>query len=459
VGTDLTPLLESNNYLRSGRPGIGCDDSIENRNLCFLAGKLNCGIEPIQGAKISPECALSAVLCRIPTSVHPHHHYASEIVANNMATLFVTDSQREATLCGFQAEAKLALASAINYWRDPSLFSQIILPFLKSAILTNAVEKGKRGEIVASILLLQAIDNACSANNINYPGSPVSIQSVLIQLLPENILKKNAEDIVNKCIPDKLKNAKIACLQFVPLSYDLRKSTIVELAERRCGALFREGQPGADFVLPLFDKELALLLVQAKSYETQHAKDHKKLPDKLMPSNVFQNNLLITSADREHFDKHCVRIVLQLSAPNPAAKTSKNSNKATQPLNSEGMAVETLEIFGLESRCLSPEIRKELTIMLRDDIDISSIQYEVETELEEEFEKKENRIIDKCAPFFLDNNDELKFCSYTNLQLKEFLIQHKKDNDYSYGDTRTKENMLLKIRQYLDSKKVDKMEL
>jgi len=54
---------------------------------------------------------LAILLARIGAQVHPRHHYASEMVAGNMATLLGVDLARESCATVYASEPALACAA------------------------------------------------------------------------------------------------------------------------------------------------------------------------------------------------------------------------------------------------------------------------------------------------------------------------------------------------------------
>ena len=73
---------------------------------------------------------------------------------------------------------------------------------------------------------------------------------------------------MNECIPAPLRDAKIACCQFINLMQKPRPEIFLQLAERHVGAALKEGQRGADLLVPIMYPE-ALLMVQVKNYSDE----------------------------------------------------------------------------------------------------------------------------------------------------------------------------------------------
>eukprot|EP01042_Synura_sphagnicola_P005870 gene5870-biopygen6214 len=104
---------------------------------------------------------LGILLARIGAQVHPRHHYASEMVAGNMATLLGVDLARESCVTVYASEPALACAAGRIRGKDPMLEGEFI-PALHEAVIFWALKNGrKNGEIIAQMILLLAFDKVC----------------------------------------------------------------------------------------------------------------------------------------------------------------------------------------------------------------------------------------------------------------------------------------------------------
>ena len=263
-GNDLSSLVDSDDYLRAGRPLVSMPSSesiVDGRRsisgltkqLSFLSRKLHGGQSQRTRAG-----ALSEMLCRLGAYVHPQHPYATEMVADYMATLLGTDNERKSMLVAYVAEPKLAIAAA-DSWASESLFANELAPALQHALMSGAVSQGARGELVSQILWLFAFDKAAQLAGKGV-GECVELEQVLTQLLPAD------SDIdISKAIPIHLQGSKLACCQFVNIMDRFSARIHVQAAQRHCGICFRDGQTGVDLAFPLFKKKLSILLVQIKN--------------------------------------------------------------------------------------------------------------------------------------------------------------------------------------------------
>uniref|UniRef100_A0A7S0QL40 Uncharacterized protein n=1 Tax=Cryptomonas curvata TaxID=233186 RepID=A0A7S0QL40_9CRYP len=356
---DILSLRTSREYLRVGRPLV-TQSSIVDSDFCkFLQRKLYGG-----GSSLTEPAALGIMLSRVSAFVCPRHGVASDLVANHMATLLACDEERKGMLSTYVAEPRLAIAAA-DVWRDESVFSKHCIPALQKALMSGALSQGIRGEIVAQILLLLACDTACRRAGRG-PGSCVSLSAVLKQLLPADTDDK----LLREVIPECLKDAEIACCQFLYVAHQFTERTFFELAERHCGACLREGQRGADLVIPIIGKYAGYLIIQVKNLVScqKDCAESKMVCQCLRPSYVFALDGM-DNAYLEELDRSSVCLFMQLGAQAPSAMT------VVMP---EGLP-SALEIFGIVPRCLSTCINHAAAVkmLVRGKVDLAGFIAEV----------------------------------------------------------------------------------
>jgi hypothetical protein len=330
--------VQNLHYLKAGRPLVAGDE-LETK---ALSRKLKGGgqTDTKEGKdSMSFVAALSVVLCRLAASISSYHSFSSKLVANYMAYLLASDLKRECFLVSYLAEPKLALAAAQDW--NPQALVRHLLPTFQQALVGGAVSAGSVGELVAQVILLLAFDSACLKRKLP-PGSCVLLKDVLVELLPAD-----AEVDILQAIPADLRGAHVACGQFVKLCHRCSPHTIVQLAERHCGAAFRDRQPGVDLVVPIFAERTAALLVQVKSLCRQEtpcpAADEacaSMLPSGALREDRFDDGELAA------LDSSCVRVYFQLGSSQPSAVCKPD------PQRDPESGAFALQLFGLASRCL-----------------------------------------------------------------------------------------------------------
>ena len=344
---DLTPLLELKNeekYLLAGRPLVAKPSGTRLAQSAFLLSKLYGGATPFQ--EQSAYGHLSTVLVRLAISFSSQSPTAADLVAGYMMYLLTMDLKRKDMTVSYLAEPRLAEAAALGWTLDDVLIEYLI-PALRRALMSGKVKPGKRGTIVAQIVILTAFDTACKLSN-KEPGSLVPLTRVLQQLLPGD------SDInVLDSIPASLHDVSVACGQFVQLSHSFDLDTNTRLAERHCGAAFNEWQEGLDFVVPLIAKFSALLLfqIEALSDQEKECEASFKSVEKMRPRFALSGRR-IPQKELKELDKNCVRVYMQVEADKGSAICNDGPLKAMGP--------PALQIFGLSSRCLSKQLKASL---------------------------------------------------------------------------------------------------
>ena len=356
--TDLRALCDSTEWLNAGRPTMkayspNLDDT--------LAIKLQSG----QSAPTLAVDKLAIVLARVGAQVYPGNHYATEMVAGNMATLLDVDNTRESCITTFLSEPALARAAG-GIWGDGMLEDNLI-PALHEAVISGAFNKGRDGEIVAQIIILMAFDKVCENLNKDL-GEVVPLRLVITELLPDDLDEVTVNDVLDRCIPANLKDAEIACVQFVNLCGPLQHDEILQLAERHTGGVLSAGQPGLDLFLPILHSELAAFVIQVKACSTFTDSNYPRSAGlKLRPSVAFKNGLLAQEIDLSELDTNTVRLYMQLGVLKPRVTYRCNAVKR-DTVQGSTLSSFPLQIFGVTSRCLSPSLRASLVRLLQDHI-------------------------------------------------------------------------------------------
>jgi hypothetical protein len=400
---DLTPLLQNSHYLQAGRPLVAIPFSDTNQQRDFLLRKLRGGYSgryPEPGRNLGH---LSIVLSRLATAISCLSPTSAELVAEHMVHLLASDILREQMFASHLAEPRLAMAAAYA-WNTAGELERNLLPALQRALISGVVSAGDRGEIVAQVVLLKAFDAVCIAEQKN-PGDCVPLVSVLEQLLP-----MDSKVDVREAIPFSLLDARVACGQFVQLVHHLSLDTNCRLAERHCGAFFKDRQPGIDAVVPIIAPVSAMVAIQIKNRDEQKQAS-TKIRERMNPSFAFKNQKIPESELRE-LDKNCVKVYMQLGADaKPACCNSKGP----------------LQIFGLSSRCLSEPLVCALEILLDSTNNLELFVLDQKAALEVDGSSfpypDDVTIIRQILPFIIDKKPE-----WNDLTVVELKSIFKKNN-------------------------------
>eukprot|EP01042_Synura_sphagnicola_P036583 gene36583-biopygen10565 len=225
--TNLRPLIQSKEWLNAGRPTMKALSSIGDFT---LETKLQSGaLAPTKTVD-----RLAIVLARVGAQVHRSHHYASEMVAGNMATLLDMDRTGESCITTFVSEPALARAAGRIWWRDRMLETALI-PALHEGVASGGVNRGRDGELVAQVIILLAFDKVCKALKKDL-GELVPLRLVITELLPDELNEVAVTEVLDRCIPPApLRDALVSCVQFVNLCGQLERDEILRMAERHVG--------------------------------------------------------------------------------------------------------------------------------------------------------------------------------------------------------------------------------
>eukprot|EP01042_Synura_sphagnicola_P036429 gene36429-biopygen5143 len=219
---DTEPLITCEEWLNAGRPVMKLEDPKKNNLVTKLEGGPSKPMRTVD--------KLAIMLARIGAECVPTHPYSTEMVAGNMASLLDTTKERDKCMTAFASEPALARAAG-TIWAREGMLERTLLPALHDSIISGAFNKGRDGELVAQIVLMLAFDAVCESLGKGY-GDVVPLRRFIAQLLPSDIADEEA--VLNKCLPDHLWNASIACGQFSNLAHPLKLRTILTLAERHC---------------------------------------------------------------------------------------------------------------------------------------------------------------------------------------------------------------------------------
>jgi hypothetical protein len=107
--------------------------------------------------------------------VHPKHplkiQFATEMVVERMATLLATDNKRKCMLVANVAEPKLVIAATSTEDRSrKTYFVNELAAALQYAFLSGAESQDLRGELVAQIIWLLAVNQAATLVGMSVGG-------------------------------------------------------------------------------------------------------------------------------------------------------------------------------------------------------------------------------------------------------------------------------------------------
>ena len=92
----------------------------------------------------------------------------------------------------------------------------------------------------------------------------VPLRLVITELLPDELDEEAVKAVLERCISAQLREASVACVQFVNLSGRLERDEILQLAEHHSSGVLYHRQQGLDLFLSVRHTELAAMEVKVK---------------------------------------------------------------------------------------------------------------------------------------------------------------------------------------------------
>ena len=350
--TNLKKLITSKKWLSAGRPIMKWASQEDS----MLVNKLQGGRTAETMESVDQ---VAVMLARVGARIHLHHPLALELVERNMATLLDANDAGDQFLTRFASEPVLARAAG-KIWDKEGLLESALLPALHKAMMSEAFKRNRDGEEVAQIVILLAFDAACKEVG-KEGGEAVPLRLVIKQLLPLGVADEDI--ILDNCIPPHLRDAKIACCQFMNLRVKLTLEAIVYLAERHTGGVLKEGDPGPALILPVLFDEIAAVIVQVKACPRMLDAEYPNSAGAyLRPKHAFEKSVYLSpDISQSGLESNCVRIYMQLGAKSPRKyvichQVEQDALGKPYPL----------QMFGLMSRCIKPGVKECLEYLLID---------------------------------------------------------------------------------------------
>jgi len=194
---------------------------------------------------------------RFCITISPITAYASELVARHMARSEEISRDRQSVTISYPSEPILALASR-EYTNRYKKAGSVLLAALREFLLSGAVAKGHRGEVIVRFLNLWAMDKAmkgarCSGGvcEISFIKYLKVFRQTKKPLLPEKLFKCYEHDSLFK----EIASSTVCFTHFIYLSNEpkaLITQDLLRYAYRRTAALVtHERRQGIDWIIPL----------------------------------------------------------------------------------------------------------------------------------------------------------------------------------------------------------------
>ena len=195
IRNDETEILERKvndchhlqHLLAMGRPmwkafiDLEPKDSRFVRLLKFAQAKLFCRKKLPELSELTTEQKLAVLACRMCLTISPVSRLAKAIVGSHMATAVKISDDREEIVVSYPSEPALALAARNYMDTHAGAFLRPALRSLKAHLLSGAVAKGHRGEVIVRLLNLLAIDKAMKNKSKSEEVVEVELKDFLAQ--------------------------------------------------------------------------------------------------------------------------------------------------------------------------------------------------------------------------------------------------------------------------------------
>jgi hypothetical protein len=299
----LHDIINPKLLYRYGRPMWGAQlDAVSEDKLTTQLGNLvKVAMEKLVGGggklakldkqSLDEKLAVAILGPRIGLDVAPQCHLASELVASHMRACAFISLDRRSLITMFPVEPILAEASAqIIHVYNISLVS--LLEKLISAIRNGWIEGGYRGELVARLVLMLAMETCIKKTVSEKPKHNQFSHPVLVNNFIEALFGVRLDDWFNSKYNDEdeeLKKFKPQCVgklvrgmifftSFISITYTPTSNDMLEFLTRGVAIICKRNQKGIDFIIPiLLPKDdnyyplevgqITYLLVQVKNWK------------------------------------------------------------------------------------------------------------------------------------------------------------------------------------------------
>ncbi|KAG9297985.1 hypothetical protein G9A89_018813 [Geosiphon pyriformis] len=210
--------------------------------------KIMCTNEVLTADKLTLEQTLAILSPRIALDVNPSLRINTALIADHMRVCIHITPERESVLSAVPSEPILAEASAQLMHRQGYLES--ILSFLAVSLRYGIVDAGYRGELVAQLLVLLAIDHVSTRRGSMPYSRVVTVSAFLSELLGVNCA--NLDTIMDTVAKDRLMRGEIFLTHFVRPTYKKpNRATLYEFAIRGAGIFSKRYSEAVDLIIPV----------------------------------------------------------------------------------------------------------------------------------------------------------------------------------------------------------------
>ena len=244
--------------LRIGRP-LWCslrlpeqDVSSQLQHIITIAQfKLIC-TEPSQ---IGPTCTsdqgLAVLAARFGIQIAPYAPVAAELTRSHLALCYYASSKDEITSIGYPAETMVGIAASCLIRNHLAFSLDKLLAHFDKAMKFGIVSKGDIGELNAQIILAEAFDRACSADNTVIDHiTGITLETFLKTLLNDACYELMVQNC-DAAIWGPMKSGRVRMSQFIRANYTPSLNDLVDWYNRGVVCIGKYLQPGWDILIPV----------------------------------------------------------------------------------------------------------------------------------------------------------------------------------------------------------------
>uniref|UniRef100_H3GN26 Uncharacterized protein n=1 Tax=Phytophthora ramorum TaxID=164328 RepID=H3GN26_PHYRM len=234
----------------------------------LAAQKLLLGCTVVRGSY--NELTLSGVaslLCRLGLRPHCSLALASRSVVDLMAVLAYVNFEKDGCLSTYASDPVLTLGATRVWYAVDAALSRYLLPQLKRMLLDESLEIGDKGQVVARLLLLLAMDKCVvgdtKPSECEFVGQFIPVQTFMDVLgvadLPIKCKGMTAASEATKTAFNEWRSQwegwHMGFTHFVQLEGEPNEETLWVLLGRRAAGVLPRSQKGANLLIPTFKKK------------------------------------------------------------------------------------------------------------------------------------------------------------------------------------------------------------
>ncbi|KAL4086517.1 hypothetical protein PRIC1_014220 [Phytophthora ramorum] len=234
----------------------------------LAAQKLLLGCTVVRGSY--NELTLSGVaslLCRLGLRPHRSLALASRSVVDLMAVLAYVNFEKDGCLSTYASDPVLTLGATRVWYAVDAALSRYLLPQLKRMLLDESLEIGDKGQVVARLLLLLAMDKCVvgdtKPSECEFVGQFIPVQTFMDVLgvadLPIKCKGMTAASEATKMAFNEWRSQwegwHMGFTHFVQLEGEPNEETLWVLLGRRAAGVLPRSQKGANLLIPTFKKK------------------------------------------------------------------------------------------------------------------------------------------------------------------------------------------------------------